>query len=106
MEIHQLSDIILEYRRECGSSDVVQSLCDPLHHENGGILLQNNNNNLSLINGFPLSSSGMIIDDEGVMKTLTSKYTHLLQIKGESRNEEIVRGRTIWKRKTQSHPIH
>ncbi|XP_022862840.1 palmitoyl-acyl carrier protein thioesterase, chloroplastic-like [Olea europaea var. sylvestris] len=29
LENHQLSSITLEYRRECGSSDVVQSLCEP-----------------------------------------------------------------------------
>ncbi|RWR81978.1 palmitoyl-acyl carrier protein thioesterase, chloroplastic-like protein [Cinnamomum micranthum f. kanehirae] len=28
LESHQLSSIILEYKRECGSSDIVQSLCD------------------------------------------------------------------------------
>ncbi|KAG6759574.1 hypothetical protein POTOM_036057 [Populus tomentosa] len=29
LESHQLSGIILEYRRECGSSNIVQSLCEP-----------------------------------------------------------------------------
>ncbi|KAK4479908.1 hypothetical protein RD792_015452, partial [Penstemon davidsonii] len=37
LENHQLSDIILEYRRECGSSDVVQSLCEPQEDDDGFI---------------------------------------------------------------------
>ncbi|KAI5677322.1 hypothetical protein M9H77_08272 [Catharanthus roseus] len=101
LENHQLSDIVLEYRRECSSSDVVQSLSEP--HQ-VGILeseLRNNNNNISLLNGFSLSNG--IIEGNGILQSLNpaepSSYTHLLQTKGNTKNEEIVRGRTIWKRK-------
>ncbi|KAL4385390.1 hypothetical protein GQ457_15G003260 [Hibiscus cannabinus] len=82
LECNQLSSIILEYRRECGGSDLVQSLCEPDEDEilftNGVVqqnLLKNNVN------------------------TLTYGYTHLLQTKGGTKNEEIVRGRTRWKPK-------
>lgn len=101
LENHQLSDIVLEYRRECSSSDVVQSLSEP--HQ-VGILeseLRNNNNNISLLNGFSLSNG--IIEGNGILQSLNpaepSSYTHLLQTKGNTKDEEIVRGRTIWKRK-------
>lgn len=66
MDEHQLCDITLEYRRECGSSDIIQSLSEP-------------------------------DEDNSINDTL--KYTHILQTKGELRNEEIVRGRTTWKKK-------
>ncbi|KAJ8492748.1 hypothetical protein OPV22_014469 [Ensete ventricosum] len=29
MKDHQLSSIVLQYRRECDSSDTVQSICEP-----------------------------------------------------------------------------
>ncbi|GFZ15948.1 hypothetical protein Acr_25g0003570 [Actinidia rufa] len=51
-ENHQLSSMILEYRRECGSSDIVQALCEP--HEDGFLKdgEQQDHNNISLLNGF------------------------------------------------------
>ncbi|GMJ09724.1 hypothetical protein HRI_004641600 [Hibiscus trionum] len=73
LESNQLSSIILEYRRECGSSDSVQSLCQPDEAE------------ISVMNGRPLD--------------MIYGYTHLLRTKGETRNEEMVRGRTRWKPK-------
>ncbi|KAI4313857.1 hypothetical protein L6164_026804 [Bauhinia variegata] len=88
LESHQLSDITLEYRKECGSSNIVQSLCEPEEDE----VLHD------IVNGFVSE----IINGNGVLPNLEERplrYTHLLQAKGETRNEEIVRGRTIWKRK-------
>ncbi|KAK1390026.1 Acyl-[acyl-carrier-protein] hydrolase [Heracleum sosnowskyi] len=75
MDEHQLTDIILEYRRECGSSDIIQSLSEP-DEDN-----RTSNESLSSLNGMQL------------------KYTHILQTKGEVRNEEIVRARTTWRKK-------
>ncbi|KAI3811962.1 hypothetical protein L1987_16660 [Smallanthus sonchifolius] len=63
---YQLSNIIIEYRRECKKADVVQSICEPEDE---------------------LPNEGSI------------RYTHLLQVKGESKCEEIVRGETIWKKR-------
>ncbi|KAH6827807.1 hypothetical protein C2S53_017166 [Perilla frutescens var. hirtella] len=92
LEKHQLSGIILEYRRECGSSDVVQSLSEPQpSHKNIGL------------NGHSVSSQ--ILEGNGLLGSLNQRpfgYTHLLQTKGEFKNEEIVRGKTRWKEKTPS----
>ncbi|XP_027364775.1 palmitoyl-acyl carrier protein thioesterase, chloroplastic-like [Abrus precatorius] len=100
LEGHQLSGITLEYRRECGSSDIVQSLCEPEEDE---ILhgVAEPDYCTSLLNGLSLASSD-IINGGGVLTCLEQRpirYTHLLQIKGEKQNDEIVRGRTTWKRK-------
>ncbi|XP_027152458.1 palmitoyl-acyl carrier protein thioesterase, chloroplastic-like [Coffea eugenioides] len=104
-ENHQLSGIILEYRRECGSSDVVQSLCEP---NEGGLIADGiqQDNNIRLLSGFSRSSG--VIEGNGLLQSLNpgpSSHTHLLQAKGESRNEEILRGKTTWKRKINSLPL-
>ncbi|KAL9317191.1 hypothetical protein ACSQ67_013708 [Phaseolus vulgaris] len=102
-ERHQLSSITLEYRRECGSSDIVQSLCEPEEDEKlHGVVEPDYCTNL--LNG--LSSD--IINGSGVLTYLEQRplrYTHLLQIKGEKQNNEIVRGRTRWKRKIVTMPF-
>ncbi|XWS22446.1 hypothetical protein CRYUN_Cryun29cG0035100 [Craigia yunnanensis] len=100
LESHQLSSIILEYRRECGSSDRVQSLCQP---DEDGIFA--NGVEQSLFKNMVLSSG--IMEGNGNLSSLEMKTygcTHLLQIKGESQNEEIVRGRTRWKKKLSRMP--
>ncbi|MBA0711726.1 hypothetical protein Golax_010876 [Gossypium laxum] len=97
---HQLSGIVLEYRRECGSSDRVQSLCQPDEDEtltNG--VEQSLHKNMILTPG--------IMEGNGYLGPLDVKsygYTHLLQIKGDSKNEEIVRGRTRWRKKLSTLP--
>ncbi|KAH7516446.1 hypothetical protein FEM48_Zijuj10G0136000 [Ziziphus jujuba var. spinosa] len=65
LESHQLSGIILEYRRECGSSDTVQSLCQP---DEDGILNNgvSQENDISLLNGFSLAKE--IIEEKQVIK--------------------------------------
>ncbi|KAJ6899195.1 hypothetical protein NC652_025626 [Populus alba x Populus x berolinensis] len=92
LESHQLSGIILEYRRECGSSNIVQSLCEPAED---GILNSGlkQNNDMSPLNRFSLASE--II------------YTHLLQTQGDTQNEEIdiVRGKTTWKKKQSNNEL-
>ncbi|KAK7280402.1 hypothetical protein RJT34_25466 [Clitoria ternatea] len=105
LEGHQLSGITLEYRRECGSSDIVQSLCEAEEEEivNG---VAEPNYCTSLL-GLSLATSD-IINGNGVLTCLEQRpirYTHLLQIKGEKQNEEIVRGRTTWKRKFTTMPF-
>ncbi|KAL1806980.1 hypothetical protein DCAR_0832844 [Daucus carota subsp. sativus] len=81
MEQYQLCNIILEYRKECGSSDIVQSLSEP-DEEN-----RTTDESLRSLNGMQI------------------KYTHLLQTKGEVKNEEIVRGRTTWRKKHSKMPF-
>lgn len=107
LEGHQLSGIILEYRRECGSSDIVQSLCEPEEDE---ILhgVMEPDYCTTLLNGLSLASSSDIINGGGVLTCLEQRpirYTHLLQTKGEKQNEEIVRGKTTWKRKLATLPF-
>ncbi|XP_073053921.1 palmitoyl-acyl carrier protein thioesterase, chloroplastic-like [Primulina eburnea] len=107
LENHQLSNIILEYRRECGSEEVVQSLCEPQEYE----LIKSGNihqcNHIGA-NGHALSSHA-ILQENGHFIPLSIlgpySYTHLLQIKGESKNEEIVRGKTSWKKKLTTIPF-
>lgn len=97
--------MILEYRRECKSSDIVQSLCDP---EEDGIInsgLKQANDN-PLINGFSLASE--IMEGNGLLGSKDKaplRYTHLLLTKGETRNEEIVRAKTTWKKKQKIKPF-
>ncbi|XP_077242276.1 palmitoyl-acyl carrier protein thioesterase, chloroplastic-like [Tasmannia lanceolata] len=100
-EGHQLSSIILEYRRECGSSEMVQSLCEPdedsIHEEE---------NDMNLRRRFSLTRQ--ILEGHGLLGSFDKwplRYTHLLQIKGESKNEEIVRGRTTWRKKVSTKPF-
>ncbi|XP_057478060.1 palmitoyl-acyl carrier protein thioesterase, chloroplastic-like [Actinidia eriantha] len=105
-ENHQLSSMILEYRRECGSSDIVQALCEP--HEDGFLkdVEQQDHNNISILNGFSMASG--ILEGNGLLKCFEEKpfrYTHLLQVNGEAKNEEIIRGRTSWKRKISTMPF-
>ncbi|KAF5945540.1 hypothetical protein HYC85_015768 [Camellia sinensis] len=105
LENHQLSGMILEYRRECGSSDTVQSLCEP---QENGILKDGTkqDTSMSLQNGFSMPSG--IIEGNGLLGCFDKvpfRYTHLLQIKGEAKNEEIVRGRTSWKRNLSIMPF-
>ncbi|XP_022735132.1 palmitoyl-acyl carrier protein thioesterase, chloroplastic-like [Durio zibethinus] len=101
LQSHQLSSIVLEYRRECGSSDRVESLCQP---DEDGIFA--NGVEQSLLNNMVVASR--IMEGNGQLSSLDMKtygYTHLLQIKGEiNENEEIVRGRTRWKKKLSIMP--
>ncbi|XP_060215791.1 palmitoyl-acyl carrier protein thioesterase, chloroplastic-like [Lycium barbarum] len=102
LESHQLSSIVLEYRRECGRADVVQSLCEP---DDEGLLddvLDNQHKRrISVLHGF-LSASDILES----FNQRSCSYTHLLQIKEQIKNEEIVRGRTSWKRKISFMPFH
>ncbi|KAF5745229.1 palmitoyl-acyl carrier protein thioesterase chloroplastic-like [Tripterygium wilfordii] len=105
LETHQLSEITLEYRRECGSSDIVQSLCE---QDEDGILSDGvkRSSDIGLLNGFSLASEIIVGNDLlGSLDTMPVRYTHLLQVKGEPKNEEIVRGRTKWKRKLSTFPF-
>ncbi|KAF6159276.1 hypothetical protein GIB67_032047 [Kingdonia uniflora] len=101
LDSHQLSSITLEYRRECGSTDLVQSFCEPDNEEHE----LHKHNDINILNGFSLTSKildGHALFDASVKFPL--RYTHLLQIEGEPKNEEIVRGQTTWKRKISKKP--
>ncbi|WVZ85837.1 hypothetical protein U9M48_032704, partial [Paspalum notatum var. saurae] len=82
---HQLSSIILEYRKECGSSDIVQSICQP---DEGSVPPEGN---VSMAIGPSLSPE--IISGHhslsGALHQWPMKYTHLLQLKAGDKYEEI-----------------
>ncbi|XP_062200861.1 palmitoyl-acyl carrier protein thioesterase, chloroplastic-like [Phragmites australis] len=97
LQQHQLSSIILEYRKECGSSDVVQSICQPdidsvPPKENVSMVIEP-----SLLPEIINGHHSLV----GALQQWPMKYTHLLQLKaGDNKYEEIVRGRTTWKNKS------
>ncbi|OEL35225.1 Palmitoyl-acyl carrier protein thioesterase, chloroplastic [Dichanthelium oligosanthes] len=95
LQQHQLSSIILEYRKECGSSDVVQSICQPDEYSVPP------GENINMVIGPSLLPE--IISGRhslaGALQQWPTKYTHLLQLKAGDKHEEIVRGRTTWKKK-------
>ncbi|CAN1138207.1 Palmitoyl-acyl carrier protein thioesterase, chloroplastic [Linum perenne] len=122
VESHQLSGIILEYRRECGSSDIVQSLCEP--DDDTINLLQNcfinstrnsadhnensHNNSYGILDEFSLASqimqgNGLLCSLDNQQMLLPTRFTHLLrtQLPDKKPNafEEIVRGKTLWKKR-------
>ncbi|CAO2203545.1 unnamed protein product [Urochloa humidicola] len=100
LQQHQLSSIILEYRKECGSSDVVQSICQP---DEDSVPPEGN---VSMVNG-PSLLPEIISGHHSLADALQqwpTKYTHLLQLKAGDKHEEIVRGRTTWKKKTYKAP--
>ncbi|XP_071722925.1 palmitoyl-acyl carrier protein thioesterase, chloroplastic-like [Rutidosis leptorrhynchoides] len=78
---YQLSSMTLQYKRECGASETIQSLCEP------------DMDNEKLFE---------ITDGEyKFRKDIFSSYlgfTHLLEVEGdhEYNSKEIVRGRTTW----------
>ncbi|OMO51587.1 Acyl-ACP thioesterase [Corchorus capsularis] len=91
LEGYQLFNITLEYRKECGSSDTVQALCQPDEDGAQGVdgKIHIEQPQASEIGDEPSSESPL-------------RFTHLLQITGDSKTEEIVRGRTTWKRKPKA----
>ncbi|XXG65616.1 hypothetical protein AAC387_Pa05g3273 [Persea americana] len=97
LESHQLSSIKLEYKRECGSSDIVQSLCDPDEDPTQEA------SELDMIRGFIFEEHEHGFLDHPIKWPLS--FTHLLQTKGEPQKEEIVRGRTTWKKKLPVMPF-
>lgn len=77
MKDHQISSMVLEYKRECRTSDIVQSLCEP-------------------------QEDAIVACSKGE----PFKCVHLLQIQGETdtKSGDIVRVRTLWKRKMSTTP--
>jgi fatty acyl-ACP thioesterase B len=101
LEQHQLSSIILEYRKECGSSDVVQSICHP--DDDYSVPPEGN---VSIVVGPSLLPEIISGHDSlaGALQQWSTKYTHLLQLKAGDKHEEIVRGITTWKKKSYKAP--
>lgn len=79
----------------------MQSLCEPDEDA-----VKEDGNDINLLRGFSLTSKifegHMLL---GSFEKWPLRYTHLLQVKGERKNEEIVRGRTTWKKKLSLLPF-
>ena len=74
----------------------MQSLCEP---DEGST--DEDDYDINLLNGFILASE--VIEGRGLSGFLDkwpTRYTHLLKIKGQEKNAEIVRGRTTWRKKS------
>ncbi|KAM7280855.1 hypothetical protein ACFE04_007989 [Oxalis oulophora] len=91
LEECQLSSITLEFRRECGVSETIQSLCQP--EEDDGVMFAKYEGENSL------SGYLQYLLESGISNNNSLNFTHLLQTEGNAKNEEIVRGRTTWKRR-------
>ncbi|XWS50780.1 hypothetical protein CRYUN_Cryun12cG0117800 [Craigia yunnanensis] len=91
---YQLFSITLEYRRECGSSDMVESLCQPDEDQvlQDGLQDDNGKNYNELL-------QASVLEGDASPSRPPLCFTHLLQMTVDSKTEEIVRGRTTWKRK-------
>lgn len=78
---------------------MVQSLCEP---QDG--LINTGYQHIG-VNGNSVSSE--ILGGNGLLGAFNQgpySYTHLLQAKGDLKNEEIVRGKTTWKNKLTAKP--
>lgn len=96
---HELTSMVLEYKRECSPSDVVQSLTSP------DVVPPTESESL-LGNGALDGSPGAVSCSSGALKPNSQevdvyagplKYTHMLRL--QSDGAEIVRGRTEWRLK-------
>lgn len=78
----------------------MQSLCEPDEDS-----INEDDNYFYLLNGFNMASE--ILEGRGLSGFLDkwpTRYTHLLQMKVGLKNEEIVRGRTTWRKKLNGFP--
>ncbi|KAM7278412.1 hypothetical protein ACFE04_005546 [Oxalis oulophora] len=92
LEECQLSSITLEFRRECGVSETIQSLCQPDEVDEIPEVEFKKYEGGNILDGY----LPYLLDDNS---TNTLSFTHLLQTEGSIKSEEIVRGRTTWKPK-------
>ncbi|BBN01864.1 fatty acyl-ACP thioesterase B [Marchantia polymorpha subsp. ruderalis] len=97
LEGHELTNMTLEYRRECNQSDVVQSMTSP---ESPSSSLSG----ASPDTQFSYSPGTLALTPEMTNSAASIgplQYTHLLRLQVDG--SEIVRGRTIWRLKQYRH---
>ncbi|KAM7280579.1 hypothetical protein ACFE04_007713 [Oxalis oulophora] len=90
LEECQLSSITLEFRRECGVSETIQSLCQPDEVDEIPEVEFKKNEGGNILDGY----LPYLLEDNS---SKTFSFTHLLQTEGSIKSEEIVRGRTTWR---------
>lgn len=103
---HELMSMVLEYKRECSPSDIVQSLTSPDVAPPTSPAESDDSKFPLLNNGALDGSPGAVSCSSGALKLNTEKvdvyagplkYTHMLRL--QSDGSEIVRGRTEWRLK-------
>ncbi|BBN03648.1 fatty acyl-ACP thioesterase B [Marchantia polymorpha subsp. ruderalis] len=108
---HELTSMILEYKRECSPSDIVQSMTSP-DQQASPIAASSFRSEEATVkcpllgNGALDGSPGAVSCSSGALKLATPaadshsgplNYTHLLRMQCDG--AEIVRGRTVWRLK-------
>ncbi len=111
-EGHELETLVLEYRRECGQSEVVQSLASTESSSSSSSTAwaeAEESNNGRTINGkeeatAPLCLDGSLSSSSELQEISNSadqigplQFTHLLRLQVDG--VEIVRGSTLWRLK-------
>lgn len=105
---HELMSMVLEYKKECSPSDIVQSMTSPDQPVSppAPSSTQEATGRCSLLgNGALDGSPGAVSCSSGALKLATPadahsgplNYTHLLRMQRDG--TEIVRGRTVWRLK-------
>ncbi|CAK9211775.1 unnamed protein product [Sphagnum troendelagicum] len=100
---HELRSMTLEYRRECHSNDVVESLGSPscikpvCKSSDTNCSAPSSSSSLQVAQNFKelKSSTNEISAAHGLHSSCDQSITHLLRLQGVE--EEILRGRTVWK---------
>lgn len=105
---HELSSITMEYRRECGQSDIVESLTDPdVQLPSAEYTLMINVQGGGQVNISPIGQNKQLAHSSGPLilhgakastvkaSLLPLQYKHMLRTMGK--NDELLRGRTTWR---------
>lgn len=88
MKTHKLASIVLEYRRECHSTDIVESLTS-----SKAIININAQGSSDCDEGIDVE---LAMDGTQAARARCCEYTHLLRTQ-DARQQEILRGKTTWR---------
>lgn len=89
MEAHELTNITLEYRRECCSKEIVDSLMAPTEEDVRGKCVGDEQHMYRLL------ASGPPCHSIALNMNKPRDFTHLLRMQGEQ--HDILRGQTMWR---------
>jgi hypothetical protein len=107
-EGHELETLVLEYRRECGQSEVVQSLASTESSSSTAWTEADESNNGCAVNSKEEATAPFCLDGSFSSPELQEisnsadrigplQFTHLLRLQVDG--VEIVRGSTLWRLK-------
>ncbi|KAL2643104.1 hypothetical protein R1flu_010691 [Riccia fluitans] len=94
LDSHELTNMTVEYRRECNKSDVVQSMTSP---ESPSSSLNFSSPDTQFCHSLGTLALTPEIANSAATVAGTLQYTHLLRLQVDG--SEIVRGRTVWRLK-------